>query len=194
MLQTELSKLPVGRRGHERQIRCSPQDAVHETVEEAGSGEDEDGVVAELEEAETDAPRRHADDPLDEHRQGEEDVEDDGLHGVEPDEAVEDRVADDAEVEGEEGHEARVGEGAIGGDDGEQRGGGGGRRREAGEEEAGVVEGVEEREGVGQGGQESVRGRHGRSVGRRYGVRSRDGADRGRRFEAEGDLDGGRWD
>lgn len=164
MLLMEFSKLPVGRGRDEREIRRPPQDAIRETIKEASSGEDEDGVVAEHEEAEAEAPRRYAEDALDEHRQREEDVEDDGLHGVEPDEAVEGRVADDAEVEGEEGDEAGVGDGAVGGDGGDQRGCGGGDRREAREEEAGVVEGVEEREGVGQGGEESVRRRDCRSV------------------------------
>lgn len=49
-----------------------------------------------------------SEDPLNEDGKDEEYVERDGLHGVEPDVAAERGVSDDAQVESEEGHEARV--------------------------------------------------------------------------------------
>lgn len=112
-------------------------------------------------EAETQTGASGAEDPLEEEGDHEEDVEGDGLHGVEADVAAETRVPDDTEVEGEEGDETRVRDGLVEGEEGED-----GVEEEAEgwileEEEAPILERVEEREGVGDGGYEAVRGRSG---------------------------------
>lgn len=69
------------------------------------------------------------------------------------------RVPDDAEVESEEGDEARVRDGLVEGEEGED----GVEEHAQGwvleEEEAAVLEGVKEGESVGDGGDEAVRGR-----------------------------------
>ncbi|PON89110.1 hypothetical protein TorRG33x02_149730 [Trema orientale] len=90
--------------------------------------------------------------PLEEQGHDEEDVQGDGLHRVEPDVVAETGVPNDAEVEGEEGDEAGVRDGPVEPDDGEER-----VEEEAAqfwvlrEEEASVLEGVEEGEGVSDG-------------------------------------------
>lgn len=100
-------------------------------------------------------------DPLDQNRQDEEDVEGDGLHRIEPDVVAESGVADDAEVEGEEGDEAGVRDGPVEGDDGDEGVEEQAQLRVLDEEVAAVLEGVEEREGVRHGGDEAVGGRGG---------------------------------
>lgn len=89
-------------------MRRPPEDAAEEGVQEASHREGKDGVVAHLHDPEPYPPRRGAEHPLQESREGEEDVEDDGLHGVEADVMAEARVADDAEVESKEGDEGSV--------------------------------------------------------------------------------------
>lgn len=97
-------------------------------------------------------------------RDNEENVEGDGLHGVEPHVAGKARVSHDAEVEGEEGNEGGVGDGSIEGEEGDDGIEEDGELRVLRQEVAAVLEGVEEGEGVGGDGDEALRRRR-RGVG-----------------------------
>lgn len=93
-----------------------------------------------------------AEDALEEYGDDEEDVEDEGLHSVESDVVGETRVSHHAEVEGEEGDEAGVGNGVVEGEDWEDGLEEDGEGGVLGEEESAVLEAVEEREAVPDGG------------------------------------------
>ncbi|CAL9111631.1 unnamed protein product, partial [Musa textilis] len=149
---------PLGGLGDEWQPRNLPQEACRGAVDERHEHEQEDGAVKALEELQPD-PAIGVEGPLEEIGEYEEDVEDDGLHGVETDEAAESgRIANDGEVEGEEE------------EGGDERGGaeevdGGYKRledklqgRELGQHEAPVADAVEEGVEVAGGGQDAVRG------------------------------------
>lgn len=82
-------------------------------VNEAENTEDKKGTVSPNHDPKSQTAPTRGKDPLDEQRQHEEDVERDGLHRVEPDEVAETGVPHDAQVEGEECHEARVWDGAV---------------------------------------------------------------------------------
>ncbi|ONK77277.1 uncharacterized protein A4U43_C02F4890 [Asparagus officinalis] len=86
-------------------------------------------TVPELHHLKPHPPRRHPENPLQQRGYRQEDVKNHGLHGIEPHEAREAGVSDDAEVEGEEGDEAGEGEGVEEGEEGEERGERRGRRR-----------------------------------------------------------------
>ncbi|CAL9047440.1 unnamed protein product, partial [Musa banksii] len=149
---------PLRGLGDEWQPRNLPQEACRGAVDERREQEQEDGAVEALEELQPD-PAIGVEGPLEEIREYEEDVEDDGLHGVETDEEAEfGWIANDGEVEGEE----EEGGGERGGAeevDGRYKGledklqG-----RELGQHEAPVVDAVEEGVEIAGGGQDAVRG------------------------------------
>lgn len=150
--------LPASSISNKRQIRSPTQNGRSQTINEAQNAEDEQSAVSPNHDPETQSRPAGAENPLDEEREDEEDVESDGLHGIEPDVAAEARVSDDAEVKGEEGDEAGVRDGPVEGNDWEE-----GVEEEAQfgvleEEVAAVLEGIEEGEGVGDGGDEAVGG------------------------------------
>lgn len=151
--------MPPGSVGDEGQVRGPTQNGGSEAVEEAEGAEHEHHVVAPDHDPEPESGPARVEDPLEEEGEDEEDVEGDGLHGVEADVVAEGRVADDAEVEGEEGDEGGVGDGLVEGEEGEERVEEEGEGGVLEEEEAAVLEGVEEGEGVGRGGDEAVGGR-----------------------------------
>lgn len=85
------------------------QQARRRAIHQGHQKEEEDGAVQTHDEMEAQAlPGVEA--PFQEIRKDEEDVEGNGLHGVEPDVPAEIGVSDDGEVEGEEHQEAIQGE------------------------------------------------------------------------------------
>jgi len=169
--------LPGSSVGDKGQIRRASQDTGSDAVEEAENAEDENGVAGPNHERAS----TRGEDSRDEVRNNEENVEGDGLHGVEPDVAGEGRVSHDAEVEGEESDEGGVGDGSVEGEEGDDGIEEDGELRVLRQEVTAVLEGVEEREGVGGDGDEALRRR------RRRGVRQArpDGAVFGFEFERE---------
>lgn len=145
-------------------MRGPSEKARNQTVNEAQNAENKQSVVAPDHDLEPDSGPTRAEDPLDQQWHHEEDVESDGLHRIETDVVGEGRVADDAQVEGEEGDEGGVGDGAVEPKNGEEGLEGDAEGRVLGEQEAPVLEGVEEGESVGDGGDEAV-GRRSRVVG-----------------------------
>ncbi|KAG9444678.1 hypothetical protein H6P81_016018 [Aristolochia fimbriata] len=95
------------------------------------------------------------------HGKRQEDVQHDGLHRIEAHVSAQAGVPDDPEVEGEEGDEARVGDGAVEAHEREKGFEGEGERRVGDEEVAAVLNPVEEGEEVGGGGDEPLGGRDG---------------------------------
>lgn len=140
------SNLPRSSVGDKRQVRRASQDARSNTVNEADEAEDENGVAGPDEDG---AAAGGGEDAVEEEGENEEDVQGDGLHGVEPDVAGETRVSDDPQVEREEGDEGGVRDGSVEGEEGHDGVEEDGEGRVLRQEVAAVLEGVEEWECVG---------------------------------------------
>ena len=140
-----------------------PEQAGASAVEKGDEQEEEDGVLRALEDVEPDPGARGREGLREEVGDDEQDVERDGLHGVEAHEAGEGLlVAHDGEVEGDEEEEGRERGGVEEARGGAERGEDGVEEGELRDEEAAVVRAVEERV--------EVRDRRHQAVGRRHRV------------------------
>jgi hypothetical protein len=151
-LSLKTAHLPVRRVRHDRQPHRLAQQGGPRPHHEAGGREDGDRVGEGDEELQADAGGRGAEQGLEQARQDEDDVQDDGLGGVVPQKAGEGVVADDAEVQAEKDGEGGEGDGEIElgqGLQGDEDGAGGGVGQE---QEASEADGVKELERGGVGG------------------------------------------
>lgn len=105
--------MPISSVGNKRQVRGAAQNTRDGAVNKAEEAEEEDRVVEPNRDPEPEPGPTGREDLVDEHGNDEEDVECDGLHGVEPDKVGEVRVSDDSQVEGEEGDEGGVRDGPV---------------------------------------------------------------------------------
>lgn len=140
-------ELSVRRAGDDGKVRRPPENAVDNAVEKARDDEDEDGVITQHQNPKPQTARR-AQDPLQQQRDREKNVEHHGLHRIESHVAAEAGVSDDAEVESEEGYEAGVGDRSVEAHEREEGLEDEAERGVLGEEEAAVLDAVEEGEEV----------------------------------------------
>lgn len=149
--------LALGGLGDDGQPGDLAEEAGSRSIDQGDEEKQEDGAVDALEEIEGE-PFPWIKGALEEVGEDEEDVEDDGLHGVEADVAAEGGVADDSEVEGEEEEEAVEGGGAEEADGGEEGLEDDLEGRELGQDVAAVLDAIEEGVEVAGGRQDAVRG------------------------------------
>lgn len=130
-------------------MRGPTQNTRNQTVNVAENDQHEQRTVTPHHDLESQPAPTRAEDPLQQQGQHQQDVQRHRLHGVEPHVAAEARVPHHPEVQREECHEARVRHGAVQAQQRQQRVEQQAQLRELQEHVATVLEGVEEREGVG---------------------------------------------
>lgn len=151
-------ELPAGGISNKGQVRSPTQNAVNQTINEAENAEHENTIMPPNHELVPQPGPTRTENPLEQQRQYQQDVQRHRLHRVEPHVVVEAWVSDDAQVEGKEGHEARVRHRPIEAQQGDQGFEEEAQFGELDKQVTSILEGVEEREGVSDSGDQSIRG------------------------------------